>query len=53
MRMSKLRKLVRCVDWRVLAALLVAAVVLGIANNFRVYEEQRLSLFSWTDGEGQ
>ena len=51
--MSRLRKLLPDIDWRVLAALLIAAVIIGIANNFRVYEEQRLSLFSGIGGEEQ
>jgi len=35
----------------VLAALVVLAVVLGIVNNLRVYEEQRVPWFGASQGE--
>ena len=31
--------------WRVVFAIAALAIALGIANNFRVYEERRVALF--------
>ena len=41
----------RQIDWRVLLVLTIVSVVLGILNNFRVFEEQRLPLFGATSEE--
>lgn len=39
-------------DIRVLAVLIALAVVLGILNNLRVYEEQRVPWFGMAQEEG-
>ncbi len=51
--MNRLREVLSGLDWRVLAGLLILSVVLGIANNFRVYEEQRLPFFAGFGGEDE
>ena len=38
-------------NFAVLAALVALALALGIANNFRVYEEQRVPWFGAPHGE--
>ena len=35
----------RFVDWRVVAGIVGLAAVLGVLNNLRVYEEQRVKWF--------
>ncbi len=35
----------RLFDWRVLACIVGLAIALGILNNLRVYEEQRVKWF--------
>ncbi len=32
-------------DWKAIAALVALSLLLAVANNFRVYEEQRIVLF--------
>lgn len=40
-----MKKLLRHFNWWVLAGIVAIAVVLGIFNNLRVYEEQRVDWF--------
>lgn len=37
----------------VVAGIVILALILGILNNFRVYEEQRVSLFNFESQLGQ
>ena len=40
-----MKKLLKVFNWWVLAGIVALAVVLGIFNNLRVYEEQRVKWF--------
>ena len=41
----KMKRILRLFNWWVVAGIVVLAILLGILNNLRVYEEQRVTWF--------
>ena len=41
----KMKKVLKHFNWWVVAGIVVLAILLGVVNNLRVYEEQRVNWF--------